>query len=63
MIRGGDIFLLPARLQEAGLGGVGWMGVVLAAVFGAVWALAWLHLASLVATSMGQAILENPEEA
>jgi len=62
VIRGDDIFLLPARLQEAGLGGVGWMGVVVAAVLGAIWALAWWYLASLVASSLGQAVLENPEE-
>lgn len=63
VIRGDDIFLLPARLQDAGLGGVGWTGVVVAAVLGAVWAFAWWYLASLVASSLGQAALENPEEA
>ena len=63
MIRSDDIFLLPARMQEACLGGVGWTGVVVAAVLGAVWALVWWYLASLVASSFGQAALENPEEA
>jgi len=63
MIRGDDIFLLSARLQEACLGGVGWTGVVVAAALGAVWALVWWYPASLVASSLGQAALKNPEEA
>jgi len=63
VIRGDDLFLLPARLRDAGLAGTGWLGVALAAILGAIWALAWWYLASSIATWLGQAKLEDPGKA
>jgi hypothetical protein len=62
VIRGDDLFLLPARLADADLGGTAWLGVVLAVFLGALWALAWWYLASSIAASLGQAKLEDPGE-
>jgi hypothetical protein len=62
VIRGDDLFLLPARLADADLAGTAWLGVVLAVFLGALWAFAWWYLASSIAASLGQATLEDPGE-
>ena len=57
LIRGDDIFLVPGRLQGAGISL--WTGVASAALLGLVWAYSWWYLASVVARLLGQQKIDS----